>query len=97
MDWEVHELSKPVLAVLSVVSLSFFPALLIPTGPTMWVVGVLFGYGEGFALILFGYIVGTSLPYFLGHWMFHERVQVQILWHIQGFPEIMTPFFLCFL
>ena len=79
MGWEVAHLSKPVMALVAIACLSFLPLFFLPTGPTMWVVGIIFGYLWGFPLLYFGTFLGQTLPYFIGHWLLHDRVQVPML------------------
>lgn len=76
MIWESTEFSRPVLAVVIVCSLALFPMFILPSGPSMWLSGMMFGYGFGFLIIMGGTTIGQSLPYFIGHWLLHDRVQV---------------------
>ncbi|KVH16502.1 SNARE associated Golgi protein [Cynara cardunculus var. scolymus] len=48
LQWEATAFGRPVLALILVASLAFFPVLLIPSGPSMWLAGMIFGYGLGF-------------------------------------------------
>lgn len=77
MVWESTEFSRPVLAVVIVCSLAFFPMFIFPSGPSMWLSGMMFGYGYGFLIIMGGTTIGQSLPYFIGHWLLHDRIQVR--------------------
>ncbi|KAJ7531730.1 hypothetical protein O6H91_14G056300 [Diphasiastrum complanatum] len=73
--WEASSFSKPVLALVLILSLAVFPVILIPSGPSMWVAGMIFGYLIGFIIIFMGTTVGQSLAYLVGHWLFHDRIQ----------------------
>ncbi|XP_027916493.1 transmembrane protein 64-like [Vigna unguiculata] len=66
MAWEAAAFGRPVLALVLVASLALFPVFLIPSGPSMWLSGMIFGYGIGFAIIMFGTTVGMVLPYLIG-------------------------------
>ncbi|XP_042506600.1 transmembrane protein 64-like [Macadamia integrifolia] len=72
LNWEMHTFSTPVLVVVLFVSVALFPALLLPSTPSMWVAGMTFGYGFGFLLIMSGASVGVSLPYFIGSCFRHK-------------------------
>ncbi|GJP42317.1 hypothetical protein CLOM_g1898 [Closterium sp. NIES-68] len=61
--------------------MGLFPVVFIPTGPSMWLIGIVFGYAWGFILIMVGSLIGQSLPYFIGHWLFHARVQAWLADH----------------
>ncbi|CAK9173128.1 unnamed protein product [Ilex paraguariensis] len=74
INWETATFSTPVLALLLFASVAFFPALLLPSTPAMWVAGMTFGYGIGFLLIIGGVTIGISLPYFIG-FLFHHKIQ----------------------
>eukprot|EP00897_Mesotaenium_endlicherianum_P008978 jgi/Mesen1/8108/ME000435S07289 len=75
MQWEAQHLSKPLVALVALASMALFPAVLLPVGPFMWLAGIVFGYAGGVLLILVGCFFGMTLPYFLGHWLLHRRVQ----------------------
>ncbi|CAI5978647.1 unnamed protein product [Closterium sp. NIES-64] len=81
LEWEQKNLSPPVLGVAAVASMGLFPVVLFPTGPSMWLIGIVFGYAWGFILIMVGSFIGQSLPYFIGHWLFHARVQAWLAEH----------------
>ncbi|CAI7823873.1 unnamed protein product [Closterium sp. NIES-53] len=81
LEWEQKNLSPPVLGVAAVASMGLFPVVLLPTGPSMWLIGIVFGYAWGFILIMVGSFIGQSLPYFIGHWLFHARVQAWLAEH----------------
>jgi uncharacterized membrane protein YdjX (TVP38/TMEM64 family) len=74
--WESTKFSRPVLAVVIVCSLALFPIVILPSGPSMWLSGMMFGYGYGFLIIMGGTTIGQTLPYFIGHWLLHDRIQV---------------------
>lgn len=76
MQWEATAFGRPVLALVLVASLALFPALLIPSGPSMWLAGMIFGYGIGFVIIMVGTTVGMILPYLIGL-PFRDRIHVK--------------------
>ncbi|KAI3770745.1 hypothetical protein L6452_01888 [Arctium lappa] len=73
LQWEATAFGRPVLALILVASLAFFPVLLIPSGPSMWLAGMIFGYGLGFVIIMAGTTVGMILPYLIGL-LFRDRI-----------------------
>ncbi|CAL9045313.1 unnamed protein product [Musa banksii] len=73
MEWEATAFGRPVLALVLVASLALFPVVLLPSGPSMWLVGMIFGYGLGFVIIMVGTTIGMLLPYFIGL-LFRERI-----------------------
>lgn len=73
MQWEATAFGRPVLAVVLVTSLAIFPVFLIPSGPSMWLAGMIFGYGLGFVIIMVGTTIGMILPYLLGL-LFRDRI-----------------------
>lgn len=73
INWERQTFRTPVLAVLLFASVALFPALLLPSTPSMWVIGMTFGYGFGFLLIIGGVTIGISLPYFIGS-LFYNKI-----------------------
>lgn len=73
MQWEATAFGRPVLALVLVASLALFPVLLIPSGPSMWLAGMIFGYGIGFVIIMVGTTIGMILPYSIGL-LFHDRI-----------------------
>ncbi|KAI3918159.1 hypothetical protein MKX01_041479 [Papaver californicum] len=75
LDWEMRTFSPKVLAALLFASMTLFPSLCIPSSPSMWVAGISFGYGYGFLLILAGFSIGMSIPFFIGS-LFHHKIQV---------------------
>ena len=75
MEWEATAFGRPVLALVLIASLALFPALLIPSGPSMWLAGMIFGYGLGFVIIMVGTTIGMVLPYLIGL-KFRNRIHV---------------------
>ncbi|KAL0889501.1 hypothetical protein Bca101_013484 [Brassica carinata] len=73
LQWEATAFGRPMLAIVLVVSLALFPVFLIPSGPSMWLAGMIFGYGLGFVIIMVGTTVGMVLPYLIGL-MFRDRL-----------------------
>ncbi|XP_008780018.1 uncharacterized protein LOC103699788 [Phoenix dactylifera] len=72
LDWEMTTFSRPVLGLLLFISIALFPALLLPSAPSMWIAGMTFGYGYGFLLIMAGITIGMSLPFFIGSHFRHR-------------------------
>lgn len=75
MEWEATAFGRPVLAIVLVASLALFPVFLIPSGPSMWLAGMIFGYGLGFVIIMVGTTIGMVLPYLIGL-LFRDRIHV---------------------
>ncbi|XP_052204383.1 uncharacterized protein LOC127809554 [Diospyros lotus] len=73
MEWEATAFGRPVLALVLVASLALFPIFLIPSGPSMWLAGMIFGYGLGFVIIMVGTTIGMVLPYLIGL-LFRDRI-----------------------
>ncbi|XP_047328086.1 uncharacterized protein LOC124931620 [Impatiens glandulifera] len=73
MQWEATAFGRPALAVVLLTSLALFPVLLLPSGPSMWLAGMIFGYGLGFVIIMVGTTVGMVLPYWIGL-LFRDRI-----------------------
>ncbi|MFS7967511.1 putative SNARE associated golgi family protein [Helianthus anomalus] len=73
MKWEAATFGRPVLAVILVLSLAIFPVLFLPSGPSMWLAGMIFGYGLGFVIIMVGTTIGMVLPYVIGLF-FRDRI-----------------------
>jgi uncharacterized membrane protein YdjX (TVP38/TMEM64 family) len=76
MQWEASAFGRPVLAIVLVASLALFPVILVPSGPSMWLAGMIFGYGWGFLIIMAGTTIGMVLPYWIGA-LFRERLHVK--------------------
>lgn len=81
--WESKEFTRPVLAVVLVFSMAIFPIFLFPSGPSMWLTGMVFGYGLGFLIIMVGTTIGQTFPYWIGRWALHNRIQT---W-LQKYPK----------
>lgn len=77
MQWEASAFGRPVLAIVLVASLALFPVILVPSGPSMWLAGMIFGYGWGFLIIMVGTTIGMVVPYWIGS-LFRERLHVNI-------------------
>ncbi|XXG80296.1 hypothetical protein AAC387_Pa09g1204 [Persea americana] len=73
LQWEATAFGRPVLALVLVASLALFPVLLIPSGPSMWLAGMIFGYGLGFVIIMIGTTIGMILPFLIGL-LFRDRI-----------------------
>ncbi|KAJ8504591.1 hypothetical protein OPV22_005477 [Ensete ventricosum] len=73
MEWEATAFGRPVLALVLFASLALFPVVLLPSGPSMWLAGMIFGYGLGFVIIMVGTTIGMLLPYVIGL-LFRERI-----------------------
>ncbi|KAJ3698166.1 hypothetical protein LUZ61_001871 [Rhynchospora tenuis] len=73
MEWESTAFGRPVLALVLVASLAIFPILFIPSGPSMWLSGMIFGYGLGFVIIMAGTTIGMIVPYCIGC-LFRDRI-----------------------
>lgn len=73
LHWEATAFGRPVLALVLVASLALFPVFLIPSGPSMWLAGMIFGYGLGFVIIMAGTTIGMVVPYFIGL-LFRDRI-----------------------
>ncbi|KAK7406203.1 hypothetical protein VNO78_07823 [Psophocarpus tetragonolobus] len=75
INWERKTFSSPVLAFLVFASIALFPTLILPSSPSMWLAGMIFGYGLGFLLIMSAVAVGVSLPFLIGS-IFHRKIEV---------------------
>ncbi|KAF7086403.1 hypothetical protein CFC21_089691 [Triticum aestivum] len=73
MKWEATAFGRPVLALVLVASLALFPLILVPSGPSMWLAGMIFGYGWGFVIIIVGTTLGMVGAYWIGS-LFRERL-----------------------
>lgn len=76
LQWEATAFGRPTLAIVLVASLALFPVFLIPSGPSMWLAGMIFGYGIGFVIIMVGTTIGMLLPYWIGL-LFRDRIHVR--------------------
>lgn len=73
LQWEATAFGRSTLAIILVASLALFPVFLIPSGPSMWLAGMIFGYGLGFVIIMVGTTIGMILPYLIGL-LFRDRI-----------------------
>jgi len=73
MSWEASAFKRPVLAFPLIASMAVFPVFLLPSGPSMMLAGLSFGYGLGFLIIMVGTTIGMALPYFIGS-LFRNRI-----------------------
>ncbi|KAJ1296964.1 hypothetical protein BS78_01G341800 [Paspalum vaginatum] len=78
MQWEASAFGRPVLAIVLVASLAIFPVILVPSGPSMWLAGMIFGYGWGFLIIMAGTTIGMVVPFWIGS-LFRERLHVWLM------------------
>jgi uncharacterized membrane protein YdjX (TVP38/TMEM64 family) len=78
MQWEASAFGRPVLAFVLVASLALLPLILVPSGPSMWLAGMIFGYGWGFVIIMVGTTIGMVISYWIGS-LFRERLHVKFL------------------
>jgi uncharacterized membrane protein YdjX (TVP38/TMEM64 family) len=72
MRWEATSFGRPMLAVVLVVSMSLFPTVFLPSTPSMWLTGIIFGYGLGLLIIMVGTAIGMSIPYLIGSLFLHR-------------------------
>lgn len=92
LDWGTT-FSTPDLGFILFASIAVFPAMLLPSSPSMWLAGMTFGYGYGFLLIMAGMGIGMSLPYFVGS-LFRVRIHVslwlsfEIFWFVTIFKHL---------
>ncbi|XP_077240759.1 uncharacterized protein LOC143881534 isoform X2 [Tasmannia lanceolata] len=75
MKWEATAFGRPILALVLITSLALFPVLLIPSGPSMWLAGMIFGYVLGFVIIMIGTTIGMVLPFLIGT-LFRDRIHI---------------------
>lgn len=73
LQWEATAFGRPMLALVLVGSLALFPVFFIPSGPSMWLAGMIFGYGLGFVIIMAGTTIGMILPFLVGL-LFRDRI-----------------------
>ncbi|KAF7051154.1 hypothetical protein CFC21_059424 [Triticum aestivum] len=73
MQWEASAFGRPVLALVLVASLALLPLILVPSGPSMWLAGMIFGYGWGFLIIMVGTTLGMVASYWIGS-LFRKRL-----------------------
>ncbi|KAG0477638.1 hypothetical protein HPP92_012357 [Vanilla planifolia] len=82
MHWETSAFGRPALAFVLMVSLALFPIVLLPSGPSMWLAGMIYGYGFGFLIIMVGTTIGMTLTFFIGS-LFREHLHA---W-LERWPE----------
>lgn len=75
MKWESTAFGRPALAFILVGSLALFPVILVPSGPSMWLAGMIFGYGLGFVIIMVGTTIGMVVPFLIGL-LFRDHIHV---------------------
>ncbi|KAL6657535.1 hypothetical protein ACP70R_005315 [Stipagrostis hirtigluma subsp. patula] len=73
IEWEARSFVRPALALVIIASLALFPVVFLPSGPAMWLTGIIYGYGFGFLIIMAGVSIGMSIPYWIGS-LFRERL-----------------------
>ncbi|TKW36055.1 hypothetical protein SEVIR_2G415200v4 [Setaria viridis] len=83
IQWEAKSFRRPMLAVVIIASLALFPVVFLPSGPAMWLTGIIFGYGFGFLIIMAGITIGMSIPYWIGL-LFRHRLN---LWLEKKWPR----------
>ncbi|KVI01683.1 hypothetical protein Ccrd_020037 [Cynara cardunculus var. scolymus] len=87
---------RPVLALILVTSLAIFPVFFIPSGPSMWLAGMIFGYGVGFVIIMVGTTIGmqwlknwpqtAAMISLAGEGDWFQQFRVVALFRISPFP-----------
>ncbi|CAN6199946.1 unnamed protein product [Urochloa humidicola] len=83
IQWEAKSFRRPMLAVVIIASLALLPLVFLPSGPPMWLTGIIFGYGLGFLIIMVGITIGMSIPYWIGL-LFRDRLN---LWLEKKWPR----------
>uniref|UniRef100_A0A0E0AJF5 VTT domain-containing protein n=1 Tax=Oryza glumipatula TaxID=40148 RepID=A0A0E0AJF5_9ORYZ len=73
IEWESRTFSRPVIALICFGAIAFFPSVLLPSSPFMWMAGMSFGYFYGFLIITAAMSIGMSLPFFIGS-AFHSKI-----------------------
>ncbi|XP_042373125.1 TVP38/TMEM64 family membrane protein YdjX-like isoform X2 [Zingiber officinale] len=89
MEWEATAFGRPVLALVLVASLALFPVILVPSGPSMWLAGMIFGYGLGFIIImrwLSKWPQQATILRLAGEGTWFQQFQVVTLFRISPFP-----------
>ncbi|GJN31606.1 hypothetical protein PR202_gn00107 [Eleusine coracana subsp. coracana] len=89
MQWEASAFGRPVLAIVLVASLALFPVILVPSGPSMWLAGMIFGYGWGFLIImawLTKWPQQIALIKLAGEGNWFQQFRVVALFRISPFP-----------
>lgn len=74
IDWVTRSFDRPTLAFLIFATTALFPALMLPSTPSIWIAGMSFGYVTGFAIVMAGITIGVTLPYFIGL-PFRQKIQ----------------------
>ncbi|XP_030535323.1 uncharacterized protein LOC115744345 [Rhodamnia argentea] len=74
INWVTRSFDPPVLALLIFATTAVFPALIIPSTPSMWIAGMSFDYVTGFSIVMAGVTIGVTLPYFIGS-PFRQKIQ----------------------
>lgn len=92
MKWEASAFNRRELAFILAASLAVFPVFLIPSGPSMWLAGMIFGYVFGFFIIMIGTTIGMILPYMIGL-LFRDRIHVRefeiiVFFSVHGFVAL---------
>ncbi|CAA7400177.1 unnamed protein product [Spirodela intermedia] len=77
MKWEATSFGRPALAFILVGSLALFPVILVPSGPSMWLAGMIFGYGLGFVIIMVGTTIGMVVPFLIGL-LFRDHIHARL-------------------
>eukprot|EP00898_Chlorokybus_atmophyticus_P001976 jgi/Chlat1/277/Chrsp1S03055 len=75
LDWVDHHLPNWAIALIILGSLTFLPALMMPSAPLLWLAGVVFRYWPGFALVTAGVLMGMTVPFFIGQKFLRHRVR----------------------
>ncbi|XP_021756233.1 Golgi apparatus membrane protein TVP38-like [Chenopodium quinoa] len=79
--WLIQTCSPPVLAAILFAAIALCPLLLLPTVQFKWIVGMTFGYGIGFLLIMAAVTVAVSLPYFIAYYLFLHKIEKWLIDH----------------
>ncbi|KAF8032408.1 hypothetical protein BT93_D1352 [Corymbia citriodora subsp. variegata] len=74
INWVMRSFDRPTLAFLIFATTALFPALMVPSTPSMWIAGMSFDYVTGFAIVMAGCAIGITLPYFIGL-PFRQKIQ----------------------
>lgn len=75
LEWADTTLSKPLLVLVIISSLTILPIFLAPSSPLIWLAGISFGYFWGYVLVIVGMSLGMSITYVIGRRLLHDRVQ----------------------
>ncbi|CAI8589218.1 unnamed protein product [Vicia faba] len=74
INWQEETFTTKQLALIVFASISIFPTILLPSSPSMWFAGVIFGYLYGFLIVMSAAVIGVSLPFLIGS-MFHHKIE----------------------